>query len=68
MAASAVSAGSTTEARSQPCEYVYNNRTDVLWFLALSRKVNKGTVCKSKLIEVYYSNKECYSEFCIEIL
>ena len=32
-------------------EYIYNNRTDVLLFLALSRKVNMGIVCKSKLIE-----------------
>ena len=75
MAASAVSAGSTTEVLkasvvmiSIASEYIYNNRTDVLWFLALSHKVNKGDCLQIQTYRVYYSNRECYLEFCIEIL
>ena len=50
-------------------EYIYNNRTDVfLWFLALSRKVNIEDCLQVQTYKVYYSNRECYSEFCIEIL
>ena len=48
-------------------EYLYNNRIDVLWFLALLHVVNKGDCLQIQTYRVYYSNRESYSEFCIEI-
>ena len=49
-------------------EHIYNNRTDVLQFLALLPKVNKGDCLQIQTYRVYYSNKECYSEFYIKVL
>ena len=47
-------------------EYLYNNRTDVLWFLALLHKVNKGDCLQIQTYGIYYSNREVIQNFVLK--